>query len=127
MQLQESFNTKWEVVEDKVLIFLCESAANHSIENYPAKFAARLAEMKIVYVGNLEMLSEQHSAPVEARKKMLFINDCRSGCVRVLTHGFHSEQYLFLDVSAHSHSTTFDLDSYIISEVLPKINEQWNS
>lgn len=116
-----------EVVEsDKVLIFLCASAAKSLHKKLSGKVAARLEEMKIGEIGNLEMLSHQHSTPAEARKKMVFINDCRSGCVRVLTHGFQSGQYLFLDVSAHSHSITFDLDSYIISEVLPKINEQWN-
>jgi hypothetical protein len=111
---------------DEVLIFLCASAAKALHKKLSGKVAARLEEMKIAKIGNLEMLSQQHSTPAEARKKMIFINDCRSGCVRVLMHGFQSGQYLFLDVSAHSHSTTFDMDSYISSEVLPKMNAQWN-
>jgi uncharacterized metal-binding protein len=114
------------VESDKILIFLCSSATKSLHKKLSGKVAARLEEMKIGEIGNLEMLSQQHSAPAETRKRMLFINDCRSGCVRVLTHGFQSDQYLFLDVSAHSHSTTFDMESYIISEVLPKMNAQWN-
>lgn len=116
-----------EMVEsDKVLIFLCASATKSLDKKLSGKVAARLEEMKIGEIGNLEMLSRQHSSPAETRKKMIFINDCRSGCVRVLTHGFQPGQYLFLDVSAYSHSTTFDLDSYINLEVLPKMNEHWN-
>ena len=116
-----------EMVEaDKVLIFLCASATKALHKKLSGKVAARVEEMKIGKIGNLEMLSHQHSSPADTRKEMIFINDCRSGCVSVLMHGFQPGQYLYLDVSAHSQSATFDLDSYINSEVLPKMNEQWN-
>jgi hypothetical protein len=129
--LQVSYNCDYifmitEMVEsDKVLIFLCASATKALHKKLSGKVAARLEELKLGKIGNLEMLSQQHSSPAETRKKMIFINDCCSGCVRVLTHGFQQGQYLYFDVSAH-HSTTFDLDPFIYSEVLPKMNEQWS-
>jgi hypothetical protein len=56
---------------------------------------------------------------------MIFINDCRSGCVNVFTHGFDKSKYVYLDVSAHIGVEAFDVDQYVHLEVLPKVNGKW--
>jgi uncharacterized metal-binding protein len=111
---------------EKLMIFLCSGAAKSGSKKLSYRIAAQLEQMGIGDIGNLENLSDQHAAPEGAQKRMIFINDCRSGCVNVLTHGFGKDKYLFLDVSPHLHSSVFDIDHYINSEILPKLAEKWS-
>ena len=111
---------------EKYLTFLCSGAAKTGNKKLSYRIAAHLESLGIADIGNLENLSAQHSKPIESQRKMIFINDCRSGCVNVLTHGLANENYVFLDVSAYLHSLEFDIEKYITSELLPKINEKWS-
>lgn len=90
------------------------------------RIASQLEEIGIGSIGNLETLSEQHAVPNDGRKKMIFINDCRSGCVNVLTHGFDKERFLYIDISPFTSVKDFDIAQYINLEVLPALNTKWN-
>ena len=56
---------------------------------------------------------------------MIFINDCRSGCVNVLTHGFDKNIYTYIDVSPYLGNKDFDVERYIADEIIPIINMKW--
>lgn len=109
-----------------MLIFLCSGAAKAGNRKLSYRVAAQLEAMGIADIGDLEKLSEQHGVPAPLQKRMIFINDCRSGCVNVLTHGFNKDNFLFFDVSPFLHSPTFDASGYVHQEILPKLNEKWN-
>lgn len=109
-----------------MVIFMCSGAAKAGSRKLSYRIAAQLETMGIADIGDLEKLSEQHSAPTPLQKRMIFINDCRSGCVNVLTHGFSKDQFLFFDVSPYLHLPTFDASGYVHQEILPKLNEKWN-
>lgn len=111
--------------DDKMLIFLCSGAAKAKEKKLSYRIAIRLEAMGIATIGDLQNMSEQHSSSQEMQKRMLFINDCRSGCVNVFTHGFHKNNYIFLDVSPFLTATDFDIEQFIHSTVLPEINSKW--
>lgn len=107
------------------LIFLCSGAAKAGNKKLSYRIASRLAAMGIAEIGTLQDLSSQHSVSQALQKKMIFINDCRSGCVNVFTHGFHQDKYIFFDVSPFLTVNEFNVDHYISSEMLPRLNEKW--
>ena len=107
----------------RFLTFLCSGAGYKKLS---FRIASRLQAMGLIDIGTLQHLSEQHATQPEQQRKMIFINDCRSGCVNVFTHGFVKENYIFLDISSHAGSTSFDIEHYIINEVLPRLKKQWN-
>jgi uncharacterized metal-binding protein len=111
---------------NKLMIFLCSGAAKAGNKKLSYRIASRLEGLGIADIGTLQSLSEQHTASPELQKKMIFINDCRSACVNVFTHGFAKENYLFFDVSPFLTVTTFDVEDFIRAEILPKLNDKWN-
>ncbi len=111
---------------EKFIVFLCSSAAKAEKQKLSFRVATRLEMMGLAVIGNLQNLSEQHSSSEENQKRMIFINDCRSGCVNILTQGFQKAKYLFFDVSPFAASKEFDIEEYIHSEILPTMNEKWN-
>lgn len=86
------------------------------------RIAKHLEDMGVAEIGDLSMLSLQHATQPAQRKKMIFINDCTSSCVKLLTHGFDSDQYLYIDVSQHKNSPAFDTQHFIEIEILPKVS-----
>jgi hypothetical protein len=108
------------------LIFLCSGAAKAGNKKLSYRIASRLQGLGIADIGNLQNLSEQHAASSQLQKRMIFINDCRATCVNVLTHGFARENYIFFDVSPFLTIATFDVENFIHSEFLPKLNDKWN-
>jgi uncharacterized metal-binding protein len=110
---------------EKYLVFLCSGAAKAGNKKLSYRIASVLADMGIVDIGALQNLSEQHSLPSYLQRRMIFLNDCRSGCVNVLTHGFDKNNYTYIDVSAHIGNKNIDVDRYIADEILPKINVKW--
>lgn len=115
-----------KIVSEKLLIFLCSGAAKVGNKKLSYRIADRLKTMGIADIGNLQNLSEQHSASQERQKRMVFINDCRSGCVNVLTHGFDKNSYIFFDVSPFLSVEKFDIEQYIHSEIIPQLTEKWS-
>ena len=109
----------------EIIIFLCSNAAKTG-KKPSYRVACQLNTMGIAAIGSLQHLSQQHDASSIAQKKMIFINDCRSGCVNVLTQGFAKEQYIFVDLSRIPASNDFDAEKYIDAEILPAMNEKWN-
>lgn len=111
---------------EKLLIFLCSGASKAGSKKLSGRIAVRLETLGVADIGSLQNLSEQHSASPDQRKKMIFINDCRSGCVNVLTHGFHKDNYIFFDVSTFQTAPEFDIEAFIRSEILPRLNDKWH-
>lgn len=112
--------------DDRYLIFLCSGAAKAGEKKLSYRVASKLVSMVAGDIGTLQHLSEQHNLGSHLQKRMIFINDCRAGCVNVLTHGFDRDRYLYLDISPYKGQDEFDIERYLTTEVLPKINEKWN-
>jgi uncharacterized metal-binding protein len=112
---------------EKVLIFLCSGAAKPEPKKLSYRIAMQLETMGVGNIGTLQNLSEQHSSGVEMQRNMIFINDCRSGCVNIFTHGFQKEKYVYFDLSAFAGSAEFDIPQFIHTELLPKLADKWNS
>ena len=119
---------KMQIAEsEKFLVFLCSGAAKSGNKKLSCRIALRLVAMGLAEIGDLQNLSQQHGSSIEEQRRMIFINDCRSGCVNVFTHGFDKSMYVYLDVSANNGIEAFDVDQYVHSEVLQKINSKWHS
>lgn len=110
----------------KLLIFLCSGAAKAGSKKLSYKIANRLETLGFAGIGTLSDMSDQHTASPEHRKRLVFINDCRSGCVNVLTNGFDKNNYIFFDVSPFLTAAEFDVDHYINTEIFPKLNKKWS-
>lgn len=104
---------------EKALLFLCSGTAKVTDKKLSYRIAALLQEMGIGEIGTLPMLSEQHSAPAPRRRKMIFINDCNASCVKLLTHGFHTSEYLYVDVTQYKNSPDFNIKQFIEREIIP--------
>jgi hypothetical protein len=113
-------------IYEKLLIFLCSGAAKAGNKKLSYRIATKLEALGIGGIGTLQDMSEQHAVSRERQKRMVFINDCRSGCVNVFTNGFDKNSYIFFDVSPFLTAVEFDIDSYIHSEIFPKLNEKWS-
>jgi uncharacterized metal-binding protein len=81
---------------EKYLVFLCSGAAKAGNKKLSYQIASRLVAMGWAEIGDLQKLSQQHGSTIETQRRMIFINDCRSGCVKVLTHGFGKSMYIYL-------------------------------
>jgi len=111
---------------EKFIIFLCSGAVEAGNKNLSFRIASHLETMGIAHIGNLQDLSEQHSASEEDQKRMIFINDCPSGCVKVFMQGFQKEKYLYFDVSHFPASNEIDIPKYIHLKILPTLYDTWN-
>lgn len=109
-----------------MLIFLCSGAAKAGNKKLSYRIASRIANLGVAEIGTLQDLGQQHSAGLELQKRMIFINDCRSGCVNVFTHGFDKEKYIFLDVSPFLTVEDFNIENYITIEIFPKLADKWS-
>ena len=110
---------------EKLLIFICSKAAKADNEQLSYRIASRLEGIGIARIGTFPDLSKQRSSSSCLQSKMIFINNCRAACVRVLAHGLDNERYLFFDVSEFLTSGEFDVDEYINTVMVPKINNKW--
>jgi uncharacterized metal-binding protein len=110
----------------KFLIFLCSGAAKAGNKKLSSRIASQLETMGVADIGDVKNLSEQHDASGKDQKNMIFINDCRSGCVNVLTQGFQKEKYLYFDISSFKGLDEFDIKKYIHSKILPAMSDKWD-
>ena len=110
---------------EKLLIFLSSKAIKEGDKKLSYRIAARLESIGIARIGTLRDLSKQHFNSAELQTKMIFINNCQAGCLKVLTNGFDRDSYLFFDVSQFLMAPEFDVDHYINTEIVPKINDKW--
>lgn len=108
------------------IIFLCSGAAKSGNKKLSFRIASHLESIGVGRIGSLEDLSAQHVALPHEQKRMIFINDCRSGCVNVLTHGFNKENYLYIDVSPMITVKDLDVSQYVNDRVLPAVTTKWN-
>ena len=110
---------------EKLLIFLCSKAIKEGDKKLSYRIASRLESFGIARIGTLRDLSKQHFNSAELQTKMIFINNCQAGCLRVLTNGFVPDRYLYFNVSKLLGLPEFDIDHYINTEIVPKINDKW--
>ena len=90
-------------------------------ENKPShRIVVRLRDIGIGEIGTHSTLSTQHPLTANLRKKMIFINDCNASCVKMLTHGFTSDDFIYIDVAQHKNSNEFNIDEVIQDELLPR-------
>lgn len=108
------------------MIFLCSGAAKAGEKKLSFRIASYMEHIGIGKIGNLENLSAQHACRTIDQKRMIFINDCRSGCVNVLTQGFSKEKYIYVDVSPLHAVKDLDITAYIHEHVLPALQMKWN-
>jgi uncharacterized metal-binding protein len=99
------------VEENMYLIFLCTGAAKAGDKKLSHRIASRLTTVIESCIGTLSDLQSQHSALPEDQKRMIFINDCRSSCVNVFTHGFEKDKYVYVDIANRAWETDFDVDA----------------
>jgi uncharacterized metal-binding protein len=114
------------VGDNRLLIFLCSGAAKAGNKKLSFRIATQLEALGVAHIGSLRHLSEQHTSAGSQQRNMIFINDCRSACVNVFTHGFNKEKYIYFDVSSYLTSPEFDVLAYIQNEVLPKLRGKWS-
>ena len=105
---------------DQVVVFLCSGVTNLKENKLSHRIAIRLRDMGIGEIGTLSTLSMQHSQKTTIRKKMIFINDCNASCVKMLTHGFTSDNFIYIDVAQHKNSNEFKIEEFIEDELLPQ-------
>jgi uncharacterized metal-binding protein len=105
----------------KAIIFLCSGTTKVGDKKLSHRIALQLQDMNIGEIGNLEILSQQHRSLPEQRRPMIFINDCNSSCVKLLTHGFESHQYLYIDVKEYKSQPDFDINVFIDNHILGKV------
>ncbi len=110
---------------DRYLVFLCSGTIKTGSKKLSHRIASALVAMGCGAMGSLSDLSQQQRMPADQQRRMLFINDCRSGCVRMLTHGLNEQNYIYLDISAHAGSQTFDVDHFIATEVILRVKDKW--
>lgn len=106
---------------DNVLIFLCSGTTKTNNKKLSHKIALQLQEMNVGEIGSLEMLKMQLESEPKDRKRMIFINDCNSSCVKLLTHGFDPTQFLYVDVAPYKHQEDFDIAGFIEENIINKI------
>jgi hypothetical protein len=111
---------------EKLLIFLCPKAAKADHGKLSYRLADRLETLGIGNIGTLQDLSRQRSCLPEFQRRMVFISDCSSGCVRVLTHGFNEHQFIYLDISPFLTQTNFHIEAIIEAEILSRLNDKWS-
>lgn len=112
-------------ISERPLIFLCSGAAKAGNKKLSYRIASLLVSMGLGEIGTLSDLSRLHATKPDERQKMLFINDCKSGCVNVLTHGFDTTNYIFFDISSFLAIVDFNAEHYITTEMLPQLNKKW--
>lgn len=110
---------------EKLLIFLCSNATKPGNKKLSYRIASRLESIGIAKIGTLADLSRQHFNSTEFQTKMILINNCRAGCLKVLTNGFDPDRYIFLDVSPFLMTPQFDIDQYINTVIIPTIDNKW--
>ena len=106
------------------MIFLCSGATKAGNKKISFEIASHLESIGVGKVGSLEDLSAQHNASLNDQRRMIFINDCRSGCVNVLTHGFRKQTYVYIDVSRVSTTQDLDIAQYVNEHVLPVVTTE---
>jgi uncharacterized metal-binding protein len=111
---------------DKFIIFLCSSAINKGESKLSYRIASYIAQTGIASIGSIEKLATQHAASFEDQRRLIFLNDCRSGCVNVLTQGFGSDRFLFIDLYPHIHTETFNIAAYVHGELIPQVQKKWS-
>lgn len=112
-----TMSTKFE----KALLFLCSGTAKVQDKKLSYRIAVHLHEMGIGEIGTLPMLSEQHAMAATQRRRMIFINDCNASCVKLLTHGFSTDEYLYIDVTQYKNIPEFNIRQFVETEIIPNL------
>lgn len=81
------------------LVFLCSGSLKSGSKRLSYRIARRLQEMGVASLGDVNLLLKASSHPLVHRRKMIFINDCRGACVKLLTRGFAEDLLTFVPLN----------------------------
>lgn len=110
---------------NKLLIFLCAGALKAAEKKLSYRIATQLTNLGVGEMATLQDLSRQQATPEDAQCKMIFINNCKAGCLNILTQHFHHEKYIFFDVAQYIGVTEFNVENYVASEMIPLLRKKW--
>lgn len=80
-----------------------------------------LETMGIAEIGDVQLLGEQLSLAPGQRRKMIFLNDCNSGCVKLLTNGLHASEFIYIDVAPDKSNLDFNIEAFFNEKILPHL------
>ena len=90
----------------KALIFICSRSPCVNEKRLSHRIARYLELMDVGEIAPVQAIGEQLSMTVGHRRKMIFINDCNSNCVKILTNGFIPSEYVYVDVDIDDRTLT---------------------
>lgn len=107
----------------KALIFICSRSPCVNEKRLSHRIARYLELMDVGEIAPVQAIGEQLSMTVGHRRKMIFINDCNSNCVKILTNGFIPSEYVYVDVSAEKYRATFDIEEFFEQRMAPLLQQ----
>jgi hypothetical protein len=112
---------EWQ--NQKLLVFVCTRSQEINEKRLSHRIAKYLEGIGIGEIGRVQDLGEQLSMPSGHRRKMLFLNDCNASCVKLLTNGFHPNEFIYVDVSIHKSDKDFDMEEFYRGQISPYSQE----
>jgi hypothetical protein len=85
-----------------ILLFLCRHSMKPTANTVASAIAKSLKSRGIAIIGTLGDLSVQHQKKVNERNPMLFLNDCSSSCMKVITARLDPNEYLYINVDENT-------------------------
>src|SRR5262245_46367716 len=107
------------------LIFIFSRSPGLNEKRLSHRIAQYLESIGIGDIAGIQDIGEQLSLSGGSRRKMIFLNDCNSNCVKMLTNGFHPSEFVYVDVSEEKHRPNFDIDDFLkdkMATLLKQIN-----
>lgn len=106
---------------NKPLIYIC-STGKCKEEKLAYKIAKYLHGEGLATIGDLNTLMQQLDN--RPQRRLIFINDCKGGCIRTYTFSLTPSQYVYLDVSSHATATSLNLEEYMTQDSVSSLQNQ---
>jgi hypothetical protein len=104
----------------KALVFVC-SGSKCNEEKASVKIANYLQQEGLADIGDNTMLVTHFHELSE--RLLIFINDCKGGCIKAFTSQLLPHQYLYLDLTQNASSVAQDFKHYIATAILPNLRQ----
>lgn len=111
---------------EKLMIYLCSGTVKAGVKKLSFRVASYLETLGVATISTLEELGRQKKIQSTSSLRLMFINDCKGGCITVLTQGLRHEEYIHLDLSAYRSAADFNISDFIQSHLAPLLKEKWN-
>lgn len=109
--------------DHKFLVFVCTRTQTISEKRLSHRIAKYLEDNGVGEIGQIQNLGEQLTLAAGERRKMIFLNDCNSSCVKLLTNGFQSYEFVYMDVSGHKGNKDFEIEEFCKAQILPSLKK----